>query len=242
MKNKLIHTKLSAVDVEVAFDGLKAIADVNVELNNGEVLGLIGPNGAGKTTLVNVLTGFQKPTQGRVLLDGKDVTGRLPHRYRRDGVARTFQAGRLFQSLPVIENVEVAAVSQGLSRRKARRHALEILKWVGMADKAEFEAGALPYTDERRVGIARALIMNPSFVLLDEPAAGMTDQECDDLIRIIRAIPEEFHCGVLLIEHNMRVVMDICHRIHVLDGGQTITQGTPEEIRSHPEVIAAYLG
>ena len=239
--NEVAET-LAAEGVAVHFEGLLALDDVDLEVRRHEILGLIGPNGAGKTTLVNVLTGFQKPSKGRVRLAGRDVTGRPPHLLRRDGVGRTFQAGRLFKEIPISENVEVAAVSLGLGRRRAHEHAMEILDWVGLADRAHLTAAILPYTDERRVGIARALAMKPDYVLLDEPAAGMSDLECDDLMHLIGEIPDRFGCGVLLIEHNMRVVMGVSQRVHVLDGGKTITHGTPEEIQAHPEVIAAYLG
>ncbi|MEQ8500440.1 MAG: ABC transporter ATP-binding protein, partial [Sneathiellaceae bacterium] len=208
----------------------------------GQSWAVLGPNGAGKTTLVNVLTGFQPPTKGRFFLDGEDATDWSPHYLRRKGVARTFQAGRLFLQMPVSENVEVAAVNQGVSRAKGHAHAMEILDWMGLADKAHLPAGVLPYTDERRVGIARALAMNPRYVLLDEPAAGMSDHECDEIMHLIAEIPGRFGCGVLLIEHNMRVVMGVCQRVQVLDGGRTVTYGTPKEIMAHPEVIKAYLG
>ena len=233
---------LGGFEIDVYFQGLAAIKDVDVEVGRKEILGLIGPNGAGKTTLVNVLTGFQPPTKGRVYLDGEDVTDWSPHHLRRSGVARTFQAGRLFLNMPVSENVEVAAVNQGISRAKGHAHAMEILEWIGLADKAHVPAGVLPYTDERRVGIARALAMSPRYVLLDEPAAGMSDHECDEIMHLIGEIPGRFGCGVLLIEHNMRVVMGVCHRVQVLDIGKTITHGTPKEIMAHPEVIKAYLG
>jgi branched-chain amino acid transport system ATP-binding protein len=233
---------LEGTDIVVAFGGLTAIAGVSLALGGGEILGLIGPNGAGKTTLVNVLTGFQKPSRGRISLGGVDMTGLAAHRFARAGLARTFQAVRLFRDLPVIENLEAAAVGSGLSRRAARARASDILEWIGFSHKARHRADSLPYGEERRVGIARALAAHPKFVLLDEPAAGLSDAECDDLKGLIARIPETFGCGVLLIEHNMRVVMGACARIHVIDVGKTIAEGSPEEIQHHPEVIRAYLG
>ncbi len=228
--------------ISVRFEGLTAVDGIDETVHQGEILGLIGPNGAGKTTLVNAMTGFQQPTAGRVLLYGKEISRFSPHWIRRHGVARTFQAGRLFRDMSVSENVEVAAVGLGLGRRKAHAHAMELLEWIGLADRATVPAGVLPYTDERRVGIARALVMSPKFVLLDEPAAGMSDLECDDLMGLVRGIRERFQCGVLLIEHNMRVVMGACDRIHVLDSGRTIARGSPEEVQNDAAVIEAYLG
>jgi len=234
--------ELSADGIIVQFQGLLAIAEVSLTVRRHEVLGLIGPNGAGKTTLVNCLTGFQQPTSGRVLLGGTDATGWQPGRFRKEGIARTFQAGRLFREMTVAENVEVTALGLGASRRVAHQHAMAILAWVGLTDKADLIAGTLAYTDQRRVGIARAMVLPPAFVLLDEPAAGMSDAECEELMAMIAAIPKEFMCGVLLIEHNMGVVMGVCDRIHVLDGGRTIAQGSPAEIQRDQAVIAAYLG
>jgi branched-chain amino acid transport system ATP-binding protein len=233
---------LAADGIEVRFGGLTAISDVSLTLEREEILGLIGPNGAGKTTLVNVFSGFQEPTKGRVLLDGESAAEWPPHRFRRSGIARTFQSGRLFRDMSVLDNVEVPAVNLGLNRRRAAKHALMLLDWMGLVNKANLPAGVLPYTDERRLGIARALAMAPAFALLDEPAAGMSDLECDDIMHLIAEIPKRFGCGVLLIEHNMRVVMGLCDRVHVLDGGRTIATGTPAEVQSNPTVIAAYLG
>jgi branched-chain amino acid transport system ATP-binding protein len=233
---------LEAFDISIHFEGLAAVDNVTIAMKNKEIFGLIGPNGAGKTTLVNVLTGFQKPTQGRVLLGGKDITGWAPHKLGRGGLARTFQAVRLFRDLPVVENLEVAAVGTGLGRRAASKRALDILKWMNFEQKAFDQADTLPYGEERRVGIGRALAMAPRFLLLDEPAAGLSDAECDDLMGVISRIPDRFKCGVLLIEHNMRVIMGVCHRIHVIDSGKTIAEGTPDEIQANPEVIRAYLG
>ncbi len=235
-------SELTADHVSVRFQGLSAIADVSLTVQRHEVFGLIGPNGAGKTTLVNCLTGFQAPTQGRVLVGRDSAAGWTPVKFREGGVARTFQAGRLFKEMTVIENVEVGAVGLGLGRRAAVSHARDLLAWVGLSDRAELAAGALAYTDQRRLSIARAMVLSPAFVLLDEPAAGMSDAECEDLMTLVSAIPASFTCGVLLIEHNMRVVMGISHRIHVLDGGRTLAEGTPEAIQRDAAVMAAYLG
>jgi branched-chain amino acid transport system ATP-binding protein len=234
--------ELAAHGLEVKFQGLAAISDVSLTINRREIFGLIGPNGAGKTTLVNCLTGFQQPTQGRVTLARTDTIGWGPDRFRKAGVARTFQAARLFKDLSVIENVEVTGLGLGLSRRRARTHALSLLEWLAIDHKAETVAGTLPYTDQRRVGIARALILSPAFVLMDEPAAGMSDSECEELMSFVSSIPNLFNCGVLIIEHNMSVIMGVCQRIHVLDGGRSVAEGTPQEIQSNPAVISAYLG
>lgn len=233
---------LHARDVHVAFGGLKALKGVDLELRRGEVLGLIGPNGAGKTTMVNVLTGFQAATSGDVTLDGRSLRGLGPRNVARAGVARSFQAARLFRDLTVRQNLEVAAIGAGRKRKEARAKADELLDWIGCAGKAELAAGSLPYGDERRVGIARALALSPKFVLLDEPASGMNDQECDELMLLIARIPAKFDCGVLLIEHNMQVVMGACRRVHVLDNGKSLAEGTPAEMRANADVRRAYLG
>ena len=234
--------RLEARGVSVNFEGLAAIDGVTLSLGRREIFGLIGPNGAGKTTMVNVLTGFQKPTRGAVTMGSVDVTGWPPHRIGRKGLARTFQAVRLYPDMTVSENLEAAAVGTGLGRLEAARRALAILEWMSFAEKAHRHADTLPYGDERRVGIGRALAMAPHFVLLDEPAAGMSDAECDELMALISRIPRDFGCGVLLIEHNMRVIMGVCDRIHVIDSGRTIGEGTPREIQADPAVIRAYLG
>ncbi|MDG3580289.1 ABC transporter ATP-binding protein [Rhizobium sp. YJ-22] len=228
--------------VSVHFDGLRALEDVSLELAQGEVLGLLGPNGAGKTTLVNVLSGYSRPTAGRVHLDSADVTRLRPDILARRGIVRTFQSVRLFRRLSVRDNVKVPAFARhrgGVAGQDAAQRALE---FVGIAGVADRQAGTLPYTQERMVGIARALAMEPRFLLLDEPAAGMNDEEGAQLVQLIRRIPGEYGCGVLLIEHNMPVVMAVCERLHVLRGGRTLAVGSREEIRTNREVIDSYLG
>lgn len=228
--------------VSVLFDGLAAISDVSLRLAPREIVGLVGPNGAGKTTLVNVLTGFQKPTKGTLHLDGADARGWSPARVRGAGVARTFQAGRLFKKLDVLENAQVAGIASGLSKAAARRRAQDVLEQVGLTDAHDKIAGSLPYTDQRRLDIARALCSAPKYILLDEPAAGMSDSECEELMGIIRSLPAVHGCAVLLIEHNMHVVMSLSDRLHVLDGGRTIIEGLPEEVQKHEAFLSAYLG
>jgi branched-chain amino acid transport system ATP-binding protein len=236
------NQSLRADTVTVTFEGVLALSEVNIEVRKGSITGLIGPNGAGKTTLVNVVSGFQSPTTGSVLFNGGDVTGFPPHVLRRMGIARTFQTGRLFGELTVSENVEVTCISMGLGRRKAGKITHEVLQWIGIEKEASTPTAVLAYTDQRRVGIARALGIEPAYLLLDEPAAGMSDHECDDLMSLIKEIPSRFGCGVLLIEHNMGVVMNVCSSIYVLDSGRTISHGTPKEVQSSRDVIEAYLG
>lgn len=233
---------LSAAGVSVSFEGLRALSNVTLDVPREKVTGLIGPNGAGKTTLVNVLTGFQEPTAGQVSLDGEGIAGVPPHRVRQRGIARTFQSGRLFADLSVLDNLEVTGVGLGLSRREAARKADHMLEWIGISHLAERMAGGLPYTDERRVAIGRALMLEPRYVLLDEPAAGMSEEEAADLARLIRRIVAEMKCGVLLIEHNIGLVLNICDQIHVLDSGEIIEVGPPAVIKASEKVRHAYMG
>jgi branched-chain amino acid transport system ATP-binding protein len=234
--------QLAARAVSVRFGGLVAVDQVSIELKRGEILGLIGPNGAGKTTLVNVLSGFQRPLSGAIVVGERDCTRLRRHDFPRAGVVRTFQAVRLFRGLTVSENVEIGYVGQGLGRAQARRRAADILHELQLADKAHRPASGLSYGEERRVGLARALAINPRFLLLDEPAAGLAAAEAEALRELIVDVRSKYGCGVLVIEHNMALVMNLCERIHVLDGGKTIAAGTPAEIRADAGVRRAYLG
>jgi branched-chain amino acid transport system ATP-binding protein len=233
---------LRAEAIGVAFDGLTALADVGLDVPRGAITGLIGPNGAGKTTAVNVLSGFEKPSTGRVTLDGVDITGRQPHEVRRMGLARTFQGGRLFGELSVIDNLEVTGVGLGRTRREAARRAAAMLEWIGIGRLAERPAAGLPYTDERRVAIGRALMLEPAYLLLDEPAAGMSEAEAAELAALIRRVAGEIGCGVLLIEHNIGLVLELCATICVLDSGRVIETGPPAAIRASARVRHAYMG
>jgi branched-chain amino acid transport system ATP-binding protein len=234
--------KLETQAVGVRFDGLSALDQVSLTLAQKEILGLLGPNGAGKTTLANVMSGYQRPTHGKLLLNDEIVSSLKPEALARRGVARTFQSVRLFRRLTVFENVEAAALTCHSGRTRARNAAWEALRYIGLEQVAHRRADALPYADERRVGIARALALEPRFLLLDEPAAGMTEPECAELSRLIQHLPEKFGCGVLLIEHNISVVMAVCRVLHVLNNGRTLAFGPTEQVRRDPEVIAAYLG
>lgn len=233
---------LALKNVGVAFGGFHALTDVSLALEAGTVMGLIGPNGAGKTTCVNVLTGFQRPSSGRVLLEGRDVSALSAHRLRRAGVARSFQAGRLFGGLDVLDNLAVTGVGLGESRHAAEVQAMDLLNWVGIGDLQSRSAAGLPYTDERRVAIARALMGKPRFLLLDEPAAGMSEVEAADLAGLIGRIANELGVGVLLIEHNVGLVLAACSHVVVLDGGRVIEAGDREVILASRAVREAYLG
>ncbi len=233
---------LRALGVSRSFEGVDALAGVDLELASDRVLGLIGPNGAGKTTLVNVLTGFDLPSAGRVELGGTDITRWPPHRRGRAGLARTFQHGRLFRGLTVRENIEVAALGAGASPREAHRRASELLGLLGLEQRAGDEARVLPHGDERRLGVARALALRPRFLLMDEPAAGLHEAEVPAFAAVVRSVRDDHGCGVLLIDHNVALIMEVCDRVHVLDRGRTLAEGTPAEIRRNFDVATAYLG
>ena len=233
---------LRAIGVSRSFEGIHALEGVDLELAPDEVVGLIGPNGAGKTTLVNLLTGFDLPSSGRIELGSREITRWPPHRRGRAGLARTFQHGRLFQGLTVRENVEVAALGAGVSPAEARRRADRLLDLLGLAVRADQPAAVLPHGDERRLGVARALALRPRFVLMDEPAAGLHEAEIPAFAAVVRSVRDDFGAGVLLIDHNVARIMEVCDRVHVLDRGRTLAEGTPAEIRRNFDVATAYLG
>ena len=233
---------LRASSLSRSYDGVKALRGVTLELRRGEVVGLIGPNGAGKSTLVNVLSGFDRPSSGTVELEGSDITRWRPNRRGRAGLARTFQHSHGFRGLSVRENVEVAALGAGAAPRAARKRAEELLDALGLSARADAPAAALSQGDERRLGVARALATDPSFVLLDEPAAGLPEAELPAFVEAVQSLRDDREAGVLLIDHNMGLIMDVCDRIHVLDQGRTLAEGTPADVRANLDVAAAYLG
>ena len=233
---------LRASAISRSFDGVQALGGVDLDVRRGEVVGLIGPNGAGKSTLVNILSGFDRPYSGTVTLGDQDVTRWSPHRRGRHGLARTFQHSHGFRSLSVRENVEVSALGVGAGPRRAAERADGLLQRLGLARYADAPASALAHGDERRLGVARALATEPRFVLLDEPAAGLPEAEVPAFAELVRSVRDEHGAGVLLIDHNMALIMEICDRIHVLDQGRTLAEGAPAEIRGNLDVTAAYLG
>jgi branched-chain amino acid transport system ATP-binding protein len=233
---------LRATGVSRSFEGVHALRGVDLEVHRHEVVGLIGPNGAGKTTLVNLMTGFDFPTSGSVALGEELITTWSPSKRGRAGLARTFQHSRSFGSLSVRENVEVAALGSGARAAEARRRAARLLELLGLGAYATRPAATLAHGDERKLGVARALAMAPRFVLMDEPAAGLPEAEVPDFAAVVRSVRDEYEAGVLLIDHNMALIMEVCDRIHVLDQGRTLAEGTPQEIRDNLDVTAAYLG
>jgi branched-chain amino acid transport system ATP-binding protein len=233
---------LRASSVSRAFAGVLALQDVTLELHRHEVVGLIGPNGAGKSTLVNVLTGFNRPTSGAVELDGRPITSWSAHRRAREGLTRTFQHSRSFRTLSVRENIELAALGVRAGPREARRRADGLLDLLGLRQLEDARADTLAHGDERRLGVARALATEPKFVLMDEPAAGLPETELPEFASVVRSVRDEHEAGVLLIDHNMALVMAVCDRIHVLDQGRTLAEGTPAEVRANLDVASAYLG
>ncbi|MEI3111375.1 MAG: ABC transporter ATP-binding protein [Oscillospiraceae bacterium] len=248
---------LECINLGITFGGLKAVEDFNLGIGQTEIAGLIGPNGAGKTTIFNLLTKVYQPTTGSILLNGQDIQNMDTARVNRSGIARTFQNIRLFSNLTVEENVKVAMNNQmhynmvsSLFRlpsywreeKEAHEKALELLSIFNMENEANVKAGSLPYGAQRRLEIVRALATQPRLLLLDEPAAGMNPSETSELMENIRKIRDTFQIAVMLIEHDMNLVMNICEGICVLNFGKVIAKGTPKEIQANPAVIEAYLG
>ncbi len=253
MSNPILEVK----NLGINFGGLKAVSDFNLELEKGELVGLIGPNGAGKTTVFNLLTGVYQPTEGYFRLEGKKMNGKMTHQIVAAGVARTFQNIRLFKQMTVLENVLTAftkdlkyGLGPSLLRSKSfwdeeadiEKKARELLALFHMEDKAEYIAANLPYGQQRKLEIARALATDMKVLLLDEPAAGMNPTETSELLDCIKLVRERFNIAILLIEHDMSLVMRICERIIVIDYGVTIASGLPAEISKNERVITAYLG
>ena len=252
--------KLPVLDVRnlgIDFGGLTAVDSFNITIGPTEISGLIGPNGAGKTTIFNLLTGVYQPTRGSVLVNGIDIKGMPIHKVNKLGIARTFQNIRLFTDMTALDNVKVGMhnnikcsfvesllhlPSYKKAEKKADERAMELLDFMGLSEFADVKAGSLPYGVQRRLEIVRALASNPSIILLDEPAAGMNPSETAELMHQIRRIRDTFHIAIFLIEHDMNLVMNVCEAIAVVNYGRIIAKGTPEEIRSNPAVIEAYLG
>jgi branched-chain amino acid transport system ATP-binding protein len=248
---------LDVRDIGIAFGGLTAVSKFSIALPPGALYGLIGPNGAGKTTVFNLLTGVYEPDTGTVDVCGKRINGLKPHQIAAAGLARTFQNIRLFGELSVLDNVRMGAQMHSMhslprtllrtgryiaTERRVDTRSREMLKLMGLLHRENEQAKHLPYGDQRRLEIARALATQPKVLLLDEPAAGMNPQEKQDLMQLIRLIRDRFHLGILLIEHDMKLVMSICENIIVLDHGETIACGSPAEIQCNAKVIEAYLG
>ncbi|MFR3036331.1 MAG: ABC transporter ATP-binding protein [Blautia hydrogenotrophica] len=248
---------LEVKNLGISFGGLRAVNNFEIQIEKEQLYGLIGPNGAGKTTIFNLLTGVYRPDNGKVLLDGKDITGKSTIEINKAGIARTFQNIRLFKDLTVLDNVKVGLHNNhhyntvsGIFRlprfrtveKEMNEKAMELLKVFGLDGEADVQAANLPYGKQRKLEIARALATNPKLLLLDEPAAGMNPNETGELMDTIRFVRENFHMTILLIEHDMKLVSGICEKLTVLNFGEVLTQGGTGEVLNDPQVITAYLG
>ena len=234
--------KLSCKNITVDFIGLRALDNVSLSLETNEILGLIGPNGSGKTTLLNVFGGQLKPNSGLVQKDNLDLTNLSPRLKVKHGLARSFQVVRTFDTLTSFENIKSASLISEKSTSKRINYCNEIIRYLNLDRIRDSLASALNFGDRRRLEIARAMATSPDFLLLDEPAAGMNENESEILLEILSSIPNKFNVGVLIIDHDMSLIMKLCHRLHVLDSGLTIAEGEIDYVKKHPDVIKAYLG
>lgn len=248
---------MEAQNIKMYFGGVHAVDDISVYVDKNEILGIIGPNGSGKTTLVNVLTGIYTPTEGKCLFNGQDITGKKLQNMTGLGIARTFQNLRIFKALTVMDNILVGqhlTISNSPldtlfhgkryreAEKKARSRAMEALQLVGLEKNAEDFAGAIPYGAQKRLELARALVMEPQLLMLDEPTAGLNGVESEELMMLVKEIQQKNQISIILIEHNMKLMMKLSDRVLVMDAGREIALGVPEEIQSNPVVIKAYLG
>ena len=248
---------LDVSHMSIAFGGLRALEDVSVQVNENEFVGLIGPNSAGKTTFFNSITGYIRPSEGKILFNGENLVRKPPSKIANYGISRTFQNIRLFPKMTVLDNVSIPmhstpkysvwAAMLGLPSVKrvqidTEKRALEFLSIMGLVEHKDRQAGTLPYGLQRRLEIARALAASPKLLLLDEPAAGMNNDECNELIELLRGIYKTFNLTVVMIEHHIDIVMKLCSRIYVLNLGKVLAEGTPKQIQTDPQVIKAYLG
>ncbi|MDD2427664.1 MAG: ABC transporter ATP-binding protein [Eubacteriales bacterium] len=225
-----------------SFAGLKAVDNVSMKIKTGEILGLIGPNGSGKTTFINLVTGMLEKDAGRITIDQHNIGEMQAYQIPVHGLVRTYQTIRLFKHLSSLENVMIGALGVGMKRKQAAAVAEDLLEELGLSERRDAPAQGLTFRDQRLLEIARALAAKPRFLLLDEPAAGLNEEETDELFALLSVMPEQKNIGILIVDHDMRLIMNLCNRLHVLNYGQTIAEGKPEDVRRNPEVVVAYLG